>query len=147
MTILSSQFETFVRALAIDLGHLGLVVVNGDPKKLSLPGLAQDAVVVNLDAKSDAESALAALMDCAKQGKWLRLNLALGTFSGRLYNQLRNISTMGRVQAGQVGSAGELIELRWPQEAKIVVVATDAIIENIAIPTFLNLFGPIVREG
>ncbi|GEM_PF-2311448 len=146
MSTFAPQLETFLRALAIDRGHLGLVVVNKDPKKLSLPGLTEGAVVVNLDAKSDVEAALAVLIDCAKQGEWMRLNLAGSTFPGRLYNQLRNISTMGHIQAGQVGPAGDVIELRWPKESKIIVVATQATIDKIQVPTFLHLFGPVVRE-
>lgn len=132
--------------MAIDAGHLGLVIVKKEPKKLALPGLAAEATVLNLDAKSDPEAALATLIDSARRGKWLRLNLAGGAFPARLYNQLRNISTMGRIQAAQVGVAGDLVELRWPKEAKIVIVATEATLEKIAIPTFLHLFGPVVRE-
>lgn len=146
MTTFLTQLEQFFQALAIDRGHLGLVVVNKDAKRVSLPGPAKDAVVVNVSETSDAEAVLAMLMDCAKQKKWLRLNLASGALSGRLYNQLRNISTMGRIQAGQVGAAGDMVELRWPNEAKIVIVATQASLNKLAIPTFLNLFGPIVRE-
>ncbi len=145
MGITPLQLENFLRALAIDRGHLGLVVVEQDPGKLSLPESVRDAATANIDERADAEALLDTLADCARRGRWLRLDLVDGTMPGRVYDQLRAIAATGHFRAAAVGAPGDLIDLRWPREAKIIVVAGRAELGKMAVPTFLNLFGPVLR--
>jgi len=143
----SEQLQTFLQALAVDRGHLGLVVTKADPRPLDLrmPDVGMSSL--DLDAATDPEAAVSLLFNAAHEGGWVRLNLVDGSLPGRLYNQLRLISTSGHLDAAMRGQAGNVQELRWPGTSKVIVVASQKALDKISVPTFLNLFGPILRES
>ena len=139
------KLENFLSALAIDHGHLGLVVTDGEVGTVALPLIKNGLASIDLDAQTDPDAVLSLLLDCAKRSRWCRLNLVDGSLPGRVYNQLRNLSVTGHLDVAQIGAKGMGQEVRWPAEAKVVLVANSAILEQISVPTFLNLFGPVLR--
>jgi hypothetical protein len=140
MEYTSEQLSTFLRALTIDRGHLGLLVTKGDPGDVVVTAPADGADVIALSEDTDAESVLDRLAVCAHEARWCRLHLLDGTLPGRVYNQLRSIATTGHGEA-----RGK--DFLWPDVAKIVVCVSEETEAKISVPTFLNLFGPILRAS
>ena len=147
MSISKTQLNDFIAALSVDRGNLGLIVTNGDTDTLdiALPGGKHEHVIVGKEA--DPEQAIASLLAAAKNKRWCRLDLKEGELSGRVYNQLRALGTSGHLQVVNLpGKEENMIDMLWPTEAKVLVVISRAALEKITVPTFPNLFGPILRE-
>lgn len=146
MTFDTSKLQNFLSALAIDESHMGLIVTDGEPQSIVLPSLSVGMASTDLSAETDPESVFSLLRDCAKRERWCRLNvLESPALSGNIYNQLRLLSTTGHLDMVLGTPDGKEKNILWPSGAKIVVVVNARVLDQITIPTFLNLFGPVLR--
>lgn len=145
MTFDTSKLQSFLSALAVDESHLGLVVTDEEPQAVVLQTLSIGIASIDLTDQTDPDSVLSLLQDCAKHVRWCRINLLDSVLSGRIYNQLRLLSTTGHLDMVQGMSDSKEKNVRWPSGAKIVVVINAQMLEHIEPPTFQNLFGPILR--
>ena len=139
MAFTNDTLAAFTRALAIDRGHLGLIITSGDPGLLTLPAPADAAEIIALTVDTDPESVLDRLVACASEGRWCRIHLLDGALPGRVYNQLRTIATTGHA------TARDGTDVRWPDAVGIVVMIAQGAEQHITVPTFLDLFGPVLR--
>ena len=147
MPISKTQLNDFIVALSIDRGNLGLIVTKGDAGTvaIALPGGKFERAVVGKEA--DPEQAIGVLLAAAKNKRWCRLDLKDGELSGRVYNQLRALGTSGHLQiVNPPGKEKNMIDMLWPTEAKVMVVISRDSLDKMTVSTFLNLFGPILRE-
>ena len=147
MPISKTQLNDFLVALSVDRGNLGLIVTAGDAGALivDLPNGTFERTEIGKDA--DPEQTIASLLAVAKNKHWCRLDHKDGELSGRVYNQLRALGTSGHLQiVNPPGKEKNMIDMLWPAESKVLVVISRASLEKITVSTFLNLFGPILRE-
>lgn len=146
MTFDTSKLQSFLSALTVDESHLGLIVTDEEPQAVVLSTLSVGVASLDLTAETDLKSVLSLLQDCAKRVRWCRINvLESSALSGSIYNQLRLLSTIGHLDIVQGLSDGKEKNIRWPSGAKIVIVVNEHVLKQIKIPTFLNLFGSILR--
>ena len=141
----ATKLQTFISALAVDRGNLGLIVTGGEPKAMVPPSLSAGIASIDLDTQTDPYSIVSLLQDCAKRARWCRINLLDGSMPGRVYNQLRQLSTTGHLDVVQGAADGKEKNVKWPSGAKVVIVVNESVLKKIQEPTFLNLFGPVLR--
>jgi len=60
----------------------------------------------------------------------------------RLYNQLRLLATLNRIQIMNLTGKNEA-NVRQPKESRVVLVSSKENLEKIENPTFMNLFGMV----
>jgi hypothetical protein len=147
MPLSNPQLQNFIAALAVDRGCLGLVVTASEVAALALPFPKGKIGHATVGSDADPEDAITALLGAAQDTRWCRLDLVDGNLPGRVYNQLRMLATSGHLQIVNPAIEVGMTDVRWPVEAKIVVVISQASLDAMTVPAFLDLFGPILREA
>lgn len=144
MPLEQDQVSKFFAALAVDPGALGLLVTHGADAPASLPPVQGGMAHAEVDVQTDPQDMFSLFSDCAKRGRWCLIRLIDGTLPPSLYACLRELSSNGHLAFQDRQGNGQ--DMRWPREAKIVLLVSADALEQVEVPTFLNLFGPILRE-
>lgn len=139
MSYSPEQISTFISALQHGQDPIGLIVHSDQSDTLVFSDLPKMSPI-DLTGDIDPSNVFEHIFDCAQSSTWCRINVLDSNIAGNTYNLLRVIATTGHVQDTSVDT-----NILWPQTAKILVVISQEILEHISIPTFLNLFGPVLR--
>ncbi|MEI7742101.1 MAG: hypothetical protein WCJ29_06450 [bacterium] len=137
MKFTEAQLTFFMEALASG-GGLGLIVAD------EIPMLPKVKAVVSRLAVEAPSEVLEALRRVAEKGEWLELDVRDANFPHEVYNVLRQISSVQRFDVRDVAT-GELVSVRWPKSCAVIVMVSASALESVAIPNFLELFGPVLR--
>lgn len=122
---------------------MGLIVTQGDPTQLAIPQMRGGLVQTSLSDEMSSDDLISLIADCARRGRWCRIDLLTTAIPPALYQALRSISATGHMQYRQ---DGEVVDVMLAQGAKVVCVIARDTIDLVTIPTFLNLFGIVHRE-
>lgn len=138
------NFSTFLSSLVAGKDRLGLAVTHQVIHPSDLPE-AISAKEILINAETAPSDAIEALRAAVVSGAWVLVHLEDGALPGAVYNQLRNIATMGHLQINGVDG---VVDTRCPEEMRVLVIVTPRAFSMIPVPTFINLFGPVYRaEG
>lgn len=135
--------EDFLRAFEAGKDPIGLVVTKGDPSACVFPEVRGGLAFAAVTDESSTDAVVSLLADCARRGRWCRVDLVTAAFDPALYQALRLVAATGHLQFRK---AGETVDVPLAAGAKIVCVVSEEVLSRIAIPTFLNLFGIVYRE-
>lgn len=129
-----------------DLYDLGLIISDTHKVEdlISLSPYPKRTEVFNLSSEVHPDNFLKALIQAFRNKKWLLVEIRDGYLPGRIYNQLRLLSLQNRLQIFNLGDEEE-INYKMPPESRIVFLSSQESLSKINNPTFLKLFGPIIR--
>lgn len=137
-------FQALDRVSPGNAPDMGMIVVKPkiNQKEIIKMAPAKSNYLI-LNKESYPDDFLLGIKKSFREKKWIFIELKDGYLPGRIYNQLRNLSVSGRMQIFNLADENE-IEITQPKESRIILIATQKIIDSIKAPTFLNLFGPII---
>lgn len=135
--------EDFFRAFERGKDPIALVVTKGEPSARVFPEVRGGLAFVAVENETSTEAVLSLLADCARRGRWCRVDLVTSAFDPALYQALRLVAATGHLQFQK---AGETVDVPLAAGAKIVCVVSNETLSKITIPTFLGLFGIVYRE-
>ncbi len=139
----NSVLQEFLLAFERSKDPLCLVVSRGVPSSLVIPEVRGGLAFATVSDDASADVVLSLLADCAKRGRWCRVDVASAVFDQRIYQAFRHVSATGHLQYQK---DGETVDVPLAPGARTIVVVSDAVLSEIAIPTFQNLFEAIYRE-
>ncbi len=139
----SQPLQEFLNAFERSNSAMCLLVSKNDLVEFLLPDLTGGMARIAVSAETAVDDILALISDCAKRGRWCRLNLATAQLDQRLYQALRSIAGTGHLQTMR---SDDVSDVPLASGTKIFVVISDTLLSKITIPTFLNLFDHVYRE-
>jgi hypothetical protein len=135
--------QEFFLALEQSKESLGLIVTQKDPSQFVFPEARGGLVQVDISDETVPDERLSLIADCARRGRWCRLNFLSSEIPPSIYQGLRSIVGTGHLQYQK---GGEVIDVSVAPGAKIICVIAEETLTHVSVPTFLNLFGIIHRE-
>lgn len=135
--------QEFMLAFEQSQDAVGLIVTQGNPTQLVLSEMRGGLAQTSLSEETSSDDLISLIADCARRGRWCRIDLLTADIPPALYQALRSMSATGHMQYRQ---DGEVADVMLAQGAKIICVITNETLERVTIPTFLNLFGIVHRE-
>ncbi|MFA4845576.1 MAG: hypothetical protein WC654_03390 [Patescibacteria group bacterium] len=139
----TQPFQEFLLAFERSNDALCLLVSQQEPTAFVIPDTRGGLAQITIADETSVDDVLSLIADCAKRGRWCRLDVLTSQIDQRLYQALRSISATAHLQALR---DGEVVDVLLTAGAKILVVMSDQLVSQITIPTFLNLFGRVFRE-
>ena len=124
---------------------MGLIISKSVPKKSELDQFFPKGIqheVISVGKESFPDDVIAEILDAFQDKKWVVISLEDGVLPGRLYNQLRLLATLNRIQIMNLTGKNEA-NVRQPKESRVVLVSSKENLEKIENPTFMNLFGMV----
>jgi len=130
-----------------DLCDLGLIISDKIKIKdlLNLTPYPERVEVFNLSEKTNSNEFLQEMVECFKNKKWLLVGLKDGYLPGRIHNQLRLLSIQNRLQIFDLIGKQEAVDLRMPEESRIVFLISQENLSKIHNANFIKLFGPVIN--
>lgn len=138
-----STTQEFLLAFEQSKDTLALIVTKKDPSQMIFPDARGGLAQVTFSNETSVDDVLPLLADCARRGRWCRIDVLTADIPSSLYQALRSLAASGHVQYQKDGEAVEAVVVSG---TKIVCVVSDEILNQISIPTFLNLFSIVHRE-
>jgi len=130
-----------------DLCDLGLII--SDKIKINdlidLTPYPERVEVFNLSEKNSPDEFLNKLVECFKNKKWSLVELKDGYFPSTIYNPLRILSIQNRLQISDLTGKQEAIDLRIPEESRIIFLIDQENLSKINNTDFIKLFGPVIK--
>ncbi len=126
---------------------MGLIISNHAPKKDALAKFLpkkSDLEIISVNQNSFPDEIISKIIEGFDAKKWIVIDLEDGSMPGRLYNQLRLLAAVNRIQIFHLaGRRNEEVNVKQPGESRVVVVSSRENLERIENPTFINLFGVV----
>lgn len=140
-------FQALDRVVSDHGFDMALVVKkkNQDTKEfLGLLPPERDGIIFTYDETAHPDDALKALLNAFENKKWFFLHVERDNISGRVYNQLRLLASINRIQiAHLIGSEEEVAEKKQPPQSRVVITVTKNTLEKLE-HHIMQLFGPII---
>jgi len=125
-------------------GSIGLIVKKSP---VSLEEILEDFqfpyLFYTVEKDIYADDFLKKLVEAFRSKKWFIVEVKHTYFPGPVYNQLRLIDRLGRIQILNLEGEKEVLDMKMPQESRLVLIMEKDILDNFEIPNVLNLIGPI----
>jgi len=138
-------FEAIDKASHQGLYDLGLIVKTPKLKISDLIKLipkGKKAEIFRFNIKETVDELIKFIIKAFKEKKWGLIELEDGFLPSRAYNQLRLLSINNRLQ---IFEQEKEMNLKQPEECRLIIVGDEEVLSQIKIPTFLRLFGPIIN--
>lgn len=130
-----------------NLCDLGLII--SDKIKINdlidLTPYPERVEVFNLSEKNGSDEFVNKLVECFKNKKWSLVELKDGYLPSIIYNQLRILSAQNRLQVPDLAGKQEVIDLKMPEESRIVFLINQESLSKINNTDFIKLFGPVIK--
>lgn len=142
---IASFFQALDRVSHQELYDLGLIVKSSKLKTLDLikPVLkGKKAEIFRFNIKSTADDLIKFIIKVFQAKKWGLIELEDGFLPSKAYNQLRMLSINNHLQ---IFEQEKEINLKQPEECRLIIIGNEEVLSQIKIPTFLRLFGPIIN--
>lgn len=140
-----SFFQALEKISHQGLYDLGLIIKTPKLKTADLIKLiprGKKAEIFRFNIKSAADDLIRFIVKIFQEKKWGLIELEDGFLPSRAYNQLRLLSINNRLQ---IFEQEKEINLKQPEECRLIIIGNEEVLSQIKIPTFLRLFGPIIN--
>lgn len=130
--------------------EMGLIIKQPNQPMEEILGFfsKEDLETFKLNKEVFSDDFLKKLIEVFEQRKWLIVEMEDDSLGNRIYGQLRLLSTLNRLQIFNLaGNDQAEINLKQPEESRIIFVTTEEILAKLAekgFNRFLNLFGPVI---
>ena len=125
-------------------GSIGLIIKKSRaPAEKILDQIKWPYLTYNIKKDVYPDDFLRVLISAIRDKKWLMVFVKHTWLPGRIYGQLRLIDRLKRIHVLNVEGEKDVLDMKLPQESRLVLVMEKRILNNFEMPNFLDIIGPV----